>query len=190
VTSLAAVLNFVSSLIWPAAVIWMLFRFRSSVKQILDAIAERVAKVERVKGPGFEAAWSSEAVEDVAREAGASQSASSTQGEDNISVRLAKIKPAAGVVDAYLDVEKHLRRYIKNSGTKYNPGRPPAVIFRRTEAPDRLKHVVADLAALRNAAAHGAGEITEQSAIEYTRTAAVVARELDQLADDALGSDT
>lgn len=189
-TSLAAVLDFISSLIWPAAVIWLLFKFRGSVVQILDAIAERVGKVERVKGPGFEAAWSTEAVEDVAREAGASKSGSSTQTADSISVQLAKIKPAAGVVDAYLDVEKHLRRYIKNSGIKFNPGRPPAVVFRRTEAPERLKHVVGDLAALRNAAAHGAGEITEQSAIEYTRTAAVVAKELDQLADDALSSAT
>lgn len=56
---------------------------------------------------------------------------------------------------------------------------------RDSRCPKHLKHLVYELAQLRNAAAHGRGDITPSSALEYIASARRVANEIKSLADSA-----
>lgn len=145
--------------------------------------------MERFKTPWLDASWSTAAVKDLSREVetfGHKQPFGS-ESSDGVSEELARLKPSAGVIDAFLEVERQTLRYLKAVGWNQSRLRSPAVAFRRkSDAPVQLKNAVTELTQLRNAAAHGAGDISLESALEYTYTAAQVAREIELLADDAL----
>lgn len=148
------------------------------------------------KTPWVEASWSTAAVEDLSKEVNTfipEETTSNAQSSDGIPTQLAKVKPSAGVIDAFLEVERQIRKYLKVTGTVTGTGSnlprmvSPVTSFRRyADAPDHLKHAVSELAALRNAAAHGVGDISLESALQYTATASRVARELESLIDDTL----
>lgn len=181
--------SLVASLAWPVAVVLLLMKFRTGVGSILDAIRDRMPSMERFKTPWIEASWSTAAVKDLSKEVenfGSAPSTSDTASSDGISVKLANVKPSAGVIDAFLEVERQMRRYLKAAGSKQTRMGSPIRAFRESDAPGHLKNVVAELAALRNAAAHGVGDISLESALEYTHTASRVAREIELLADDTL----
>lgn len=188
--SLAEVFDFISSLLsslaWPLTVLVILFVFRGAIVKLVDSLKERMPSIEHVKTPWLEAAWSSQAVAEIAEEAGASapeESAGLGLGDEDVAVQLARVKPSAGVIEAFTDVERQLVRYL--AAVEADPRRSPVHAFSREQnAPQHLKHLVRELAALRNAAAHGQGDITESSAMAYIHTARKVANDIKQLVDD------
>ncbi len=184
--------SLVASLAWPGAVVLLLLKFRTGVVSILEAIKDRMPNMERVKTPWIEASWSIDAVKDLSKEVenfGPDQPTSDAGSSDDISAQLARVKPSAGVIDAFLEVERQVRRYLKAVGSKQTRMGSPIMAFRReADTPIHLKNAVTELAALRNAAAHGVGDISLESALEYARTASRVAREIDSLVEDALAN--
>lgn len=179
--------SLVASLAWPVTVGFLLITFRKGIVSILEAVKERMPNMESLKTPIIEASWSTAAVEDLSKEVenfGHTQ-LTIAQPTDDIPTQLAKLKPSAGVIEAFLEVEQKVRRYLKTMG--WQESRRSAIWgFRReTNAPHNLKKAVEELAALRNAAAHGVGDISLESALEYIRTAARVGREIDLLTDEA-----
>lgn len=185
------VLDFFSSLIaslaWPIAVVFLLLTFRTGVVNVLEAIKDRMPSMERVKTPWLEASWSTDAVKDLSKDVenlGPAGSAPDTDLVNSIPAQLARVKPSAGVIDAFLDVERQIRRYLKVASLKQSRTRSPIHSFLKdTAAPVQLKNAVHELSMLRNAAAHGVGDITLESALEYTNNAARVAREIESLSD-------
>ncbi len=188
--SLVEIFDFISSLVsslaWPLAVLVILFVFRNAIVKLVDSLKERMPSIEHVKTPWLEAAWSSQAVEEVAEEAGAStpeESVGLGSGDEDVAVQLARVKPSAGVIEAFTDVERQIVRYL--AAADADPKRSPIHTFSREQnAPQHLKHLVRELAALRNAAAHGRGDITESSALAYIHTARKVANDIKQLVED------
>lgn len=180
--------SLVASLAWPVTLAFLLLVFRKGVASILDSIKDRMPNMERLKTPLIEASWSTSAVEDLSKEVDnfGHTGLITTQTQDDIPTQVAKLKPAAGVIDAFLEVEQKVRRYLRT--TEWNEFRKSAIwAFQRDSgAPNQLKSAVRELATLRNAAAHGVGDISLESALEYIRTASRVAREIDLLIDESL----
>jgi hypothetical protein len=185
---LAFLSSLVASLAWPIAVVFLLLNFRTGVVNVLEAIKDRMPSMERVKTPWLEASWSTDAVKDLSKDVENLGPAHSTSDADllkSIPAQLARVKPAAGVIDAFLEVERQVRRYLKAAGSKQSRMGSPIMAFRKdADVPGQLKNAVYELSTLRNAAAHGVGDITLESALEYTRNASRVAREIESLADD------
>lgn len=182
--------SLVASLAWPIAVVFLLLNFRTGVVSVLEAIKDRMPSMERVKTPWLEASWSTDAVRDLSKDVESFGPAQPTSDADllkSIPAQLAQVKPAAGVIDAFLEVERQIRRYLKAAGSKQSRMGSPIMAFRKdTEVPGQLKNAVYELSTLRNAAAHGVGDITLESALEYTRNASRVAREIESLVDEVL----
>lgn len=70
-------------------------------------------------------------------------------------IQLAQISPAAGIVQAWIDVERELRRWLFTIG-KTSMMSPFGVVCRDAEAvPPYIRGLILDLAQLRHEAAHG-----------------------------------
>ena len=102
--------------------------------------------------------------------------------DEDIAVELTQVKPSAGVVLAFTDVERELLFYLSLSGLPPK-GSPISMFSRESHVPRHLKNVVRELSELRNAAAHGRGDISEESALAYIATVRRVANELRHLTD-------
>lgn len=182
----------IGSLISPIVVLVLLFLFRAQVLRLVTALLDRVPEMESLKTPWGEAVWSKSAVDKVSKEVGANAPGrpgkrkpkpSANDVDNDVSVQLARIEPSAGVINAFLQVEQEVRRYLELLDLRWRGS--PIVTFRRAPAvPVRLKRLVDELAKLRNAAAHGQGDITEDSAFDYIMSAKRVADELSTLTDE------
>lgn len=178
--------SLVASLAWPLAVLVILLVFRSAIVKIVDSLKERMPSIERLKTPWGEAVWTSSAVEEVASEVDTSlPGRSDAQVDDeDIAVKLTRVKPSAGVVDAFTDIEQEVLRYLSLSDAP--PRVSPIHMFSRDpHVPNHLKSVIRELSQLRNAAAHGRGDIREDSALAYISTVRRVTKELKHLVDNA-----
>jgi hypothetical protein len=194
--TLPEVLDFIASIVgsiaWPVVVLTLLLIFRDQIKKLATAIKDRMPAVERLKTPWGEMVWSSSAVQQVSTEVDASLPArrGDSAGEQRdsraaVAKKLARVEPSAGVIHAFLDVERNAGAFLTAMDILWRGS--PIVTFRRTDAvPTRLRRLVAELAALRNAAAHGVGDVSLESALEYVDSAERVAAELRSLTDDVL----
>lgn len=180
----------VGSLAWPLTVLTLLLVFGKALRGLLNSLKARMPSIERLKTPWGEAIWSETAVQEVAGEVGTTlpeppTEPSGTPGEsDDIAIALARLKPSAGVIDAFTDVERQLVRYVSALNLPLKAS-PVHVFARDPRAPSHLKNGVYELSQLRNAAAHGRGDISEASAVTYILTARRVANEIKMLADGA-----
>lgn len=182
------------SLAWPILVVVVLLLFHRQVLKLVTALLNRVPEMESLNTPWGEAVWSKSAVDKVSKEVDAkipgrpSKRKPKPSDVDNdldndVSVQLARIQPSAGVINAFLQVEQEVRRYLELLDLQWRGS--PIVTFRRAPAvPVRLKRLVDELAKLRNAAAHGQGDITEESALDYITSSKRVADELGTLTDE------
>jgi hypothetical protein len=180
----------VGSLAWPIVVLVLLFLFRSQVVKLVAAILERVPEMESFKTPWGEAVWSKSAVAKVSKDVAATLpprpleiKPHGNDGDPDVSTQLAQIQPSAGVINAFLRVEQEVRRCLELLNVPWR-GSPIASFRRAPVVPDRLKRLVEELAQLRNAAAHGQGDITLESALDYITSSQRVADELGTLLDE------
>jgi hypothetical protein len=184
--------SFVASVAWPVVVLILVLVFKEQITKLVNAIKDRMPDVERVKTPWGEMVWSSSAVNLVSTEVDASLpgregSGARGHGESRSSVarELARIEPSAGVIHAFLGVEQQVGLYLRAVDVPWRF--TPIQAFRRAPAaPLHLQRLVDELAKLRNAAAHGAGDVSLDSALEYIDSAQRVAEELKTLTDDIL----
>lgn len=102
----------------------------------------------------------------------------------SIAFKLADLKPSAGVIDAYIEIERQILRYLAVLDIKPK-GSAAFAFIRDTDAPQYLKRLVRELSQLRNAAAHGRGDISKESAQAYISSARRVGVELNNLVVDA-----
>lgn len=165
------------SLAWPVIVLTIVIIFRKEVGKLVAAIRDRIPLMTSVKGFGVEAVWSASDVRKVAEEVSGLPHAA--PGGDNRptsdkSVALAHIEPGAGVLNAFLDVEREVGRYLSRARVSWHGS--PIQALQRSDLPPNIKGAVRELASLRNAAAHGVGDITLESALDYIVTAQHVAR--------------
>lgn len=181
----------IGSVVWPLVVLLLLFLFRAQLLRLVTAILNRVPEMESLKTPWGEAVWSKSAVAKVSKDVDATLRARSDSvssladgtAELDVSEQLARIQPSAGVINAFLGVEREVRRYLELLDLPWRGS--PVVAFRRApQVPNRLKGLVNELAQLRNAAAHGQGDITIESALEYISSSQRVADQLGALADE------
>ncbi|WP_454116299.1 hypothetical protein [Microbacterium aurum] len=174
-------LEFISSLVgslaWPVAVLAILIIFRKELVRLVATVRERIPSMTSVKGFGVEAVWSASEVRKVAAEVSGLPDGASADDQPSgseKSVELARIEPSAGVINAFLDVEREVGRYLHRAGIPWRGSPIPAL--QRSDLPRTVKDSVRDLSKLRNAAAHGLGDITLDSALEYITTARHLAR--------------
>ena len=175
--------SLVASLAWPVAVLLILLVFKSVITKLVDSLKERMPWIEHVKTPWGEAAWREADVNKLASNVKTSlqehHSVPGTDEETDVSVKLARIKPSAGVVDAFMGIEHQVVEYYSLSDGP--PTSLPIMAFRMdSDVPRDLRGVVDKLAQLRNAAAHGRGDISEESALTYIATVHQVTSELKQ----------
>ncbi|TSI16187.1 hypothetical protein [Brevibacterium aurantiacum] len=171
VTSLAG------SLAWPIIVFTIVIIFRKELVKLVAAIRDRVPLMTSVKGFGVEAAWSASEVRKLAEEVSGLPHAAPAGDHRSASdkpVELARIEPSAGVINAFVDVEREVGRYLSRAGVPWRGSPIPAL--QRSDLPPSIKGAVLELASLRNAAAHGVGDITLESALDYIVTAQHVAK--------------
>jgi hypothetical protein len=169
----------------------LVLTFRRQIKNLATAIKDRMPAVERVKTPWGEMVWSSSAVQQVSTEVDASLPARPSGSDEQqsphtgVAAELALIAPSAGVIHAFLDVERNAGSFLTALDISWRF--TPISVFRKTDAvPIRLRRLVAELAGLRNAAAHGVGDVTVESALKYIESAERVSAELNTLVADVL----
>lgn len=175
-------LNFIASIVgsvaWPVVVLALLILFRGEVVKLASALRDRIPSLASVKLAGVEAVWSSAAVHEVTREVDQNVPAGHVRegdaGGDRVesrdtAVRLAEIEPGAGVLFAFSAVEREVVAYLARAGVPWRTS--PVVALQQSALPGEVKRLVSDLRKLRNAAAHGLGDITRESALEYIRSA-------------------
>lgn len=169
--------SLVGSLAWPAVVFAILIIFRKELVRLVAAVRDRIPLMTSVKGFGVEAAWSASEVRKVAADVSGLPdgipTGDQTSGSEK-SVALAHIEPSAGVINAFLDVELEVGRYLNRAGIPWQGSPIPAL--QRSDLPRTVKDAVRELSSLRNAAAHGVGDITLDSALEFITTARRLAR--------------
>lgn len=182
--------SLVGSLAWPVVTLIALLAFREKLGGLMEAVRERIPAVQRFSIGGFEV-WTPSAVEEVSKEVGeelpklSSESGSAEVERESIAESLAKIRPSAGVLDAFIQIEKQITRYISEKPLSIQES--ALRTFEKDESVSaQLRRVVRELANLRNAAAHGLGEVTEDSALEYIKTARKVERQISLLTDSMM----
>ncbi|MFJ2317700.1 MULTISPECIES: hypothetical protein [unclassified Arthrobacter] len=109
----------VASLARPLAVIFLLMKFRTGLESLLEAIKDRLPSMESLKSPWLEASWSTAAVKVLSegiKSLGQEQTVGS-EPSDELSSQLAKVKPSAGVINAFLEVERQVGKYLKAVGS-------------------------------------------------------------------------
>jgi len=99
---------------------------------------------------------------------------------EDVAIKLAWMKPSAGVIDAFTDLERQALRYLSLSDLPQR-GSPVLMFSRDPHVPKRLKNIIRELSQLRNAAVHGHCEISKESALEYITTVRHVTNELTNL---------
>lgn len=167
--------SLIGSLAWPVAVLVILIIFRTELVKLVTAVRDRIPSMTSVKGFGVEAAWSARDVSKLAAEVGGlPDGAPADDDRSDKSVKLARIEPSAGVINAFLDVEREVGRYLHRAGIPWRGS--PIVALQQSDLPRTVKRSVGELSNLRNAAAHGVGDITLDSALEYITTARHLAR--------------
>jgi len=192
-SNLPEVLDFLASIIaslaWPVVVLVLLLMFRSHITSVVTALRERMPDVERLKTPWGEMAWSSSAVKQVSEDVDEkfadmtpNDDGPQTKRQESVARELAAVEPSAGVIRAFLDVEQQAGRFLRATGQPFKG--TPIVSFRQPgAAPPRLQRLVVELSDLRNAAAHGVGDVSLESALEYIESAERVAAEIQSIAD-------
>jgi hypothetical protein len=194
--TMADVLNFIASIVgsvtWPVVVMSLILIFRDQIKKLATALKDRMPSVERVKTPWGEMVWSSSAVQQVATEVDASLPARQGTSPDKqghtragVARQLAQIEPSAGVIHAFLDVERNAGSFLAAMNIPWR-GTPIGTFRRNDIVPMRLRRLVDELASLRNAAAHGVGDVSLESALDYVDSAERVATELSNLTAEIL----
>ncbi|RJT97039.1 hypothetical protein D6T65_15125 [Arthrobacter frigidicola] len=148
-----------------------------------------MAKLERFTVPGVEAQWSPEAVGEVAEEIEERHSGDpvvttrDSDMQDDIAIRLAQVQPSAGVIAAFIELERDVASYLTAMGVDSSRGGPIITMRRAPDVSPELKKLVDRLARLRNGAAHGQSDITYDSALEYIRATEELGREIRQITE-------
>jgi hypothetical protein len=181
--------SLVSSLIWPAVVVFLFLVFRAPIKKILVGLSQRVSKIKRLTGPGGVGIEFEDEVEDVAErtrdfpnptpEELIKDAEQVAQSARNIPLELAKIDPAVSIVAAFIPVEEAVRDYVKARGHDVSRRSPISFVRRDEELPGELRAVLLDMSAVRNAAAHHREiDISFESARAYIESAERVAHQI------------
>lgn len=179
--------SLIGSLAWPLTVLVILIVFHAELVKLLTALRNRIPSMTSMKLPGgVEAAWTPEAVENLSRVVVESTPSSDAingdpvapaRPDDDKSVELAHVLPSAGVINAFLSVERAVADYLRRLDIPYRFS--PIQAVRRLGLPKDLQRALDELRSLRNAAAHGIGDITLDSALDYIDSARRVARAFD-----------
>lgn len=180
-TSVSDWLEFVAtltgSLSWPIVVFTIIIIFRKELVKLIGAVRDRIPLMTSVKGFGVEAIWSARElrkVSDEVRRLPHTAPVDDQRPTSDKSVELSKIEPGAGVINAFLEVEREVGKYLTRAHISWRGSSISAL--QQSNLPVNLIGAVRELASLRNAAAHGAGDITADSALDYITTARLVAR--------------
>lgn len=180
------VASIVSSTAWPLVVLTLFLIFRSQVRKLVDEFAKRIAKLQRVKGSWGEVEWSDKTLEEVADEIDERNTSSpgsapkASDEEEEIAIKLARVQPSAGVIAAFIELERELGLYLTALGIEWS-GSPVVAMKRAPGVSENIKKLVSRLAYLRNAAAHGKSDVSYDSAVEYIRATIELARQVQAL---------
>jgi hypothetical protein len=190
-----ALLDFVGTIAWPIVVVVLALIFKSQVAQLLEAVAKRLGKLTRLKVGWGEAEWSDREVEEVAEDVGEraagepSTKADPEEVEADIAIQLARIQPSAGVIAAFIELEREVGHYLTAHGIGWS-GSPIVAMRRAPNVPKDLAKLVGRLAYLRNAAAHGQSDVSFESAVEYIDATEQLARQVEHLTAQQTASST
>jgi hypothetical protein len=169
----------VDAIAWPVVVLTGIVLFRSAIASALRGDLKRLRF-----GP-VEAEWErriAEARDQVPEEVQETAEAGVAGSLTDELSEVARIAPAAAVVEAYARVERTLRRLGRKRGVLLHPGgqyvsawRMAKILHEANEISDQVLYSIEDLTTLRNLAAHGeAGDLDEKRALDYVELAGTV----------------
>jgi hypothetical protein len=173
----------IRSLAWPAAVVLIVFLFRSSIRSALTGPIKRW----KVGPTGAEVEYweqaASEALEQLPPNAAEKAEEALGGGLAGELTPLAEIAPSAAVMEAFVRIEREVRRIVMDPPSLAQPrqiermgGRQLAVIAHQDgRISDQSLNAIDGLVVMRNLAAHGrGGEIDTDRALEFVHLADAV----------------
>lgn len=170
-STLEFVESLVQSLAWPVAVLVMVFMFRVQIARLLTS------QMRRVKAGPIEVEWDrqlSEAQVELEQPGVASTDGTAPMGPISEELEsVARVSPAAAVMEAHARVERELRRLLQEAGAAEADLKAGAAGLARSAVKrglvtEETARAVEGISILRNLAAHGhAEEVSQERAMDY-----------------------
>lgn len=182
----------VRALAWPAALLAVVLLLRPAIVELLGREGLR-----RFKAGPLEAEWEREVIRTEAElgvgSVGELPAAGSKAELSEELIEVARRAPAAAVLEAYARIERELRRILDHAQVPETELLAGARLARLAVEHDLISradaHAVEGVSVLRNLAAHGRAQVSEQQAREYLALADGVLYALRHDASDGRGEE-
>ncbi|MBM6622124.1 hypothetical protein JTF08_10935 [Micrococcaceae bacterium RIT802] len=194
--------SLISSIAWPSAVIVLALIFREKLREIIHAIAERIADMSELSGPGSLNAKFEKGVREVTdvtskfeSRLNADQPASADHAQNKLVEEvldsMAYTSPRHAVLEAYIPLEKAAYNLIEHEGGSRKDiqmmlRNPIAALRRIGGVPKDLVMSASELRHLRNQAAHQeVFDVEPEVVLDYVDAARDLTRSIESIAKNA-----